>query len=112
MSVSYLVIYEGEPEEPKAFLDYYINHHLPIIWTWPNIRSVEVALRCESGDALANPTEIFMIARFTFDSLDDLHSALQSPERARAREDSHNFPPFKGTMRHQAVEVIDVPRNQ
>ena len=112
MSVAYLVIYEGSPENPDAFIDYYISHHLPIIWTWPQIRSIEVDLSTEESDALANPTDVFMIARFIFDTMDDLQAALASPERILAREDSYNFPPFQGKMSHQAVRIIDVPHNK
>ncbi len=108
MSVAYLVIYEGKPDDPDAFVDYYINHHLPIIWTWPKIRSVEVDLSAEGKDAMANPSDVFMIARFTFDTMADLNAALSSPERLLAREDSYNFPAFQGTISHQAVRVIDV----
>jgi uncharacterized protein (TIGR02118 family) len=107
---AYLVIYEGAPADRHAFLDYYINHHLPIIWTWPGVRKVEVALGAEGKDSLANPAGIFLIARFTFDNLQDLQAALQSEARQRAREDSKNFPTFHGTMRHQAVEIVNVPR--
>lgn len=110
MSVAYLVIYEGEPEDREAFLNYYIEKHLPIIWTWPHIRQIEVVLGVEGGDALAHPGNLFMIARFLFDNLDDLRAALQSPQRHRAREDSVNFPLFQGTMRHQAVRILDVPK--
>ena len=110
MSVAYLVIYEGEPEDRETFLDYYINHHLPIIWTWPHIQGIELDLRAEGGDPLANPSNIFMIVRFIFNTLEDLQTALRSPERYQARYDSHNFPRFIGAMKHQAVEVIDVPK--
>ncbi|MCI0575201.1 MAG: EthD family reductase [Chloroflexi bacterium] len=105
MSVAYLVIYEGEPQDREAFLRYYVEQHLPIIWTWPKIRRVEVELGVEAGDPLANPAGVFMIARFSFDSLEDLRAALQSPQRQHAREDSRHFPPFHGAMRHQAVGI-------
>ena len=110
MSAAYLVIYEGQPENREAFLHYYIEEHLPIIWTWPKVRQVEVAMGEEGGDALANPSGVFMIARFLFDNLEDLRAALQSPQRLHAREDSANFPPFQGNVYHQAVSIIDVPR--
>ncbi len=51
-----------------------------------------------------------MIARFTFDSLEDLRVAIGSQQRERARADMANFPPFKGAIRHQAAEVLEVPR--
>ena len=51
-----------------------------------------------------------MIARLTFDSIEDLRVAINSKERERARADMKNFPPFKGTVRRQAVEIMDMPR--
>ena len=110
MSVAYLVIYEGQPADREQFLRYYIDEHLPIIWMWPRIRRVEVDVRVSHKDALANPSGVFMIARFLFDNAEDLNAALQSPQRQLARDDRANFPTFYGTMRHQAVAVVDVPR--
>lgn len=99
MTAAYLVIYEGEPADDEAFLNYYLDVHVPIIWTWPRIRGVEVQRGRDGGD-------VFMIARFTFDSLKDVRMALASPGRQRAREDREHFPRFDGTIRHQAVEVV------
>lgn len=104
MSSAVLVIYDGKPEDPERFLRYYVDHHVPIVWTFPRIRQVEIE-RVVEGD-------IFMIARFLFDSPEDARAALQSPERERARADRANFPPFTGTVRHQIVEVIEVPHER
>jgi uncharacterized protein (TIGR02118 family) len=105
MSYAYLVIYEGKPEDAGEFLRYYIEKHVPIVWTFPRIRRVEIERGVEGGD-------IFMIARLTFDTLEDLLTAINSPERERARADMANFPPFKGAVRRQAVEILEVPREQ
>ena len=105
MSYAYLVIYEGKPDDVEEFLRYYIEHHLPIVWTFPKVRRVEVERGVDEGD-------IFMIGRFTFDTLEDLRTAIVSPERERARADMANFPPFKGTVRRQAVEIQEVPRGK
>ena len=102
MSFAYLVIYEVTPENPDQFLKYYIEKHLPIVWTFPNIRRVEVERGVDGGD-------FFMIARFTFDSLKDLRVAITSEERTRARADMQNFPEYTGRVRHQAVEIVEVP---
>ncbi|WP_432838725.1 EthD family reductase [Dactylosporangium sp. CA-092794] len=101
MTAAYLVIYEGRPQDPGAFLQYYIDTHVPIIWTWPSIRNVELELGDDGGD-------FFMIARFTFDSIQDLRAALTSPQREHARADREQFPPFHGTIRHQAVRIRQV----
>lgn len=103
MSYAYLVIYEGKPDNPEEFLRYYIEQHLPIVWTFPKVRRVEVERGAEEG-------EIFLIGRFTFDTLEELRAAVISPERSRARADMANFPSFKGTVRRQTVEIIEVPR--
>jgi uncharacterized protein (TIGR02118 family) len=103
MSYAYLVIYEGKPDNPEEFLRYYIERHLPIVWTFPKARRVEVERGADEGD-------IFLIGRITFDTLEDLRAALVSPEREQARADMANFPSFKGTVRRQAVELIEVPR--
>jgi uncharacterized protein (TIGR02118 family) len=102
MSAAVLVVYDGRPEDPERFLRYYVEHHVPIVWTFPGIRAVQVE-RTVVGD-------VFMIARFLFDSPEDARAALASPERARARADRDNFPRFDGTVRHQIVEVLDIPR--
>lgn len=103
VSYAYLVIYEGRPEDPEKFQQYYTQKHVPIVWTFPKIRRVELDRGVEGGD-------IFMIARLTFDTLEDLLAATLSPERERARADMANFPPFKGTVRRQTVEILEVPR--
>ena len=103
MSAAYLVIYEGQPDDPEAFLKYYVERHVPIVWTFPRIRRVEVQRGVDGGD-------FFMVTRLIFDSVEDLQVAIHSEERERAREDMKNFPPFKGVVRRQAVEILEVPR--
>ena len=105
MSYAYLVIYEGKPEKPDEFLRYYVEHHVPLVWAFPKIRRVEVERGVDEGD-------VFMAGRFTFDTLEDLRAAIVSPERERARADMANFPAFKGTVRRQAVEILEFPRGQ
>lgn len=102
MSAAYLVFYEGAADDPDEFWRYYLDVHVPIIWTWPRIRRVEVQRGADGGD-------FFMVARFTFDNLDDLRAALQSEGRELARQDRKKFPTFRGTIRHQAVEIFDLP---
>jgi uncharacterized protein (TIGR02118 family) len=101
MSAAVLVIYDGKPDDPERFLRYYLDVHLPLVWKFPKIRAVAVD-RVVEGD-------IFMIARFLFDTPQDAHAALNSPERAIARADRDKFPPFQGVVRHQIVEIIESP---
>lgn len=105
MSAAYLVIYEGRPEDPEAFLNYYVEKHVPLVWAFPRIRRVEIQRGVDDGD-------FFLITRLTFDSIGDLRAAITSKERERAREDMKNFPPFRGTVRRQAVEVLEMVRER
>ena len=52
MSVAYLVIYEGQPEDPEAFLRYYVEKHVPLLWAFPGIRGVEVQRGVDGGGLL------------------------------------------------------------
>lgn len=97
MSASYLILYEGVPEDPEAFFAYYVTHHVPLVWRFPGIRTVEVMRGAGEGD-------FFMITRLQFDSLDALRAGVSSPEREAARADMANFPPFAGTVRWQIAE--------
>ncbi len=104
MSHVYMVMYEGKPDDPEAFLAYYLGHHIPIVRTFPKIRKVEVQRGVDEGD-------FFMITRLTFDTLEALQAALASPERERARADMASFPTFKGNIRRQVFEVLE-PRQR
>ena len=101
MSYAYLVIYEVQPEDPAAFLRYYVEKHLPIVWTFPKIRRIQIERGVDAGD-------FFMIARFTFDTLEDLRTAITSKAREHARADMKNFPTYAGHVRRQAVEILEV----
>ncbi len=102
MSAANLVNYEGQPENADEFLSYYMEQHLPIVWTFPKIRGIEVQRGVDEGD-------FFMITRLTFDTIEDLRGAINSEQRESARADMKNFPPFNGTVRRQAVEIMEIP---
>ena len=100
MPAAILVVYDGRPDDPEQFLRYYLDVHLPLVWKFPKIRAIQIE-RVVDGD-------MFMIARFLFDTPEDAKAALTSPERAVARADRDKFPPFKGTTRHQIIDVIEI----
>jgi uncharacterized protein (TIGR02118 family) len=103
MSVAFLVIYEGQPEDPEVFLRYYVEKHVPLVWKFPKIRRIEIDRGVDGGD-------FFMITRLTFDTIEDLRVAIHSKEREHARADMKKFPPFNGIVRRQAMEIMDMPR--
>ena len=49
-----------------------------------------------------------LLAQMTFDSAAALDTALASEARARARADFQNFPPFEGSVTHQAMAARKV----
>jgi uncharacterized protein (TIGR02118 family) len=100
MPAAVLVVYDGRPDDPERFLRYYLEIHVPLVWKFPRVRAIQIE-RVVDGD-------IFMIARFLFDTAEDARAALASPERAVARVDRDKFPAFRGTIRHQIVEVIEM----
>lgn len=53
-------------------------------------------------DRGADSADFFMIARLTFDTIEDLRAAIASKQREPARADMNNLGPFKGTVRRQA----------
>jgi uncharacterized protein (TIGR02118 family) len=97
--VKFCVIYQGRPHDPEQFDRYYWNTHLPIIARWPKIRRIAVS-RCRQLNE-----EIYMMAEFFFDTIEDLEHAIASPERKEAAEDRFNFPAFYGSIRHQILEM-------
>jgi uncharacterized protein (TIGR02118 family) len=109
MTVSYLVRYEGTAADPERFHAHYAITHAGILRDLPGIRSLVLHRPVEWNDPFpVRPDRAHLIAQMIFDTAADLDRALASHARARAREDFANFPPFEGTVRHQALrqEVI------
>jgi uncharacterized protein (TIGR02118 family) len=109
MAVSYLVRYEGTPEDPERFHGYYATTHARILQGMPGIRSLILHRPIAWNDPFpVQAGAVQLLAQMVFGSSADLDRALASEARLRAREDFANFPPFTGTVRHQALrqEVI------
>lgn len=109
MTVSYLVRYEGSPRDPERFRTYYATAHAAILRDMPDIRSLVLHRPVPWNDPFpVQAGDVHLLAQMIFDSPADLDRALASEARARARADFANFPPFEGTVRHQALlqEVI------
>ena len=110
MTVSYFVFYRGRAEDPRAFLDHYKSRHVPILKNFPGIKAVKLHTPTEAVDSHAvEPGGFALVAELVFDSMEDMTHALESPERARARADFKDFPPFHGDVWHQelATERVD-----
>jgi uncharacterized protein (TIGR02118 family) len=104
MSVSYFVRYEGRAPNLEAFLSYYRQHHVPILGSMPGLERIVLHAPVESRDPFPVTPDCFLfIVQMIFGSREDLDRALESGARALAREDARNFPPFEGTVYHQAA---------
>ena len=104
VSVSYFVRYEGEAESPEAFLAYYRDRHAPILARLPGVKRIVLHTPAVWQDPFpVKPDRFALLAQMIFDSEEDLNRALRSEARASARDDFGNFPPFHGSVRHQAV---------
>jgi uncharacterized protein (TIGR02118 family) len=104
MSVSYFVRYDVSTPDLPHFLDYYRRHHVPILSRWPGMRRVVLHTATEWSDTFrVNRGAAVLLAQLEFDSAADLQAALASPGRAEARRDFESFPPFEGTVTHQAM---------
>jgi len=109
VSVSYFVRYEAQAADFKAFVDYYRGHHVPLLARMPGIRRIVLHTPVEFHDPFpVKPDRFMLIAQMVFDSGEALERALESRERAMAREDFSRFPPFEGTVCHQAAVSEEV----
>jgi uncharacterized protein (TIGR02118 family) len=106
MTVSYFVRYQGQPNDPKAFLDYYRRTHAGFMQAFPRVRSAILHHPIAWNDPVpVKPDARFMLAQVLFDDAASLNAALQSEARQRSRADFKNMPPFAGEITHQACEA-------
>ncbi|WP_127523420.1 EthD family reductase [Mesorhizobium sp. Z1-4] len=106
MTVSYFVIYRGSSADQHQFIAHYESVHVPILLTLPGIVGVTVHNPVTWHDSKpVNASRFALIAQLEFLSREALCDALQSEQRAHAREDMEaNFPAFEGVVWHQAVQ--------
>jgi len=82
-----LVLY-GIPADPAAFDHHYREKHIPIANKIPGLRSYTI----NDGPVNAlSGTAPYLIATLEFDSMDDVNTALTSPEGQAAAADLPNF---------------------
>lgn len=107
--VSYFISYRGSTRHPEAFLDHYAGKHARLLTEFPGIRALVLHTPVGWNDPFpVNPGGRLLLAQMTFDSAAALDAALASEARARARVDFQDFPPFDGTVTHQAMAAHQV----
>ena len=104
MTVSYFVRYSGAHQDDVSFLARYRDVHVPVLLEFPAIRSVVLRTPLTVADRFSvSPAGTHLLAEMRFDDQGDLQAALESPARARAREDFTRMPTFHGTIVHEAL---------
>ncbi|MGX8903726.1 EthD family reductase [Streptomyces netropsis] len=95
-----LVLY-SEPADPDHFRDYYVNHHLPLVKTWPG----PLAWRY-SFDVAATEGEAPYFAVFEADFADAaaMAAALASPHGQRVAADVVNYATGGWVVIHYPVQ--------
>ncbi len=107
--VSYFVSYKGHALDADAFVRAYRERHARILAHFPGLESLVLHTPVDALDPFpVNPGGRFLLAQMRFESAAALQKALNSPARARAREDFANFPPYEGTVSHQAMRAEKV----
>ena len=100
-SCTFLVSYEGEAEDPNAWLSHYLDRHPPLMAQLPGIRAIEIYTRVDYRSALPAPRAHAMQRnKVVFDDADALAHALASPVRLLMRSDFDALPPFSGATPH------------
>jgi len=113
MSVSYFVRYDIRSRDLPAFLSYYRDQHVRVLSSWPGLRRVLLHTAAEWTDpSPVNRGTSVLLAQMEFDSVESLNRALASPQRAEARRDFERFPPFEGTVTHQAMQTVEARRSR
>lgn len=79
----------GHPQDPDEFEDYYANVHAPKVGKIPNLSRFDRAKIVATPDG-SRPSH-YRIADLWFESMDQLQSALGSPEGQAAAGDLQNF---------------------
>ncbi|MEW9586202.1 ethyl tert-butyl ether degradation protein EthD [Paraburkholderia sp. DGU8] len=98
---SYLVAYEGAPQDYDAWLGHYLTAHVPLMGRLPEIRELEIYTRLDSLSALPARRE-FAVQRnkVVFDDAEALTRALNSAIRHEMRRDFEVSAPFDGHNVH------------
>jgi uncharacterized protein (TIGR02118 family) len=111
MSVSYFVRYDITAVDAQRFVDRYREVHLPLLARWPGIRRVMLHTPLDWHDPFTvNRGRTVLLAQLEFESVESMEAALQSEARAAAREDFKRFPPYEGSVVHQAMAQEEVFR--
>jgi uncharacterized protein (TIGR02118 family) len=113
MSVSYFVRYDITTRDVEAFVEYYRTKHVAVLSTWRGLKRVVLHTPVQWKDpSPVHRGRSVLLAQLEFESVEALNEALASRERAAARRDFERFPPFEGSVTHQAMASDEAWRRQ
>jgi uncharacterized protein (TIGR02118 family) len=84
-----LIVLFGHPNDASAFEDHWANHHVPLVQKISNVRHVEAAKVVGTPDGSEPPYH--RVAELSFDSAEEMQSAMGSAEGQEAVGDFQNF---------------------
>ena len=79
----------GQPEDQKAFDDYYFNKHLVLVRSVPNVLRIEVSKVVDITGSL--DLSFYVVAEIWYEDAEAFAAASASPEGAAAAADVPNF---------------------
>jgi uncharacterized protein (TIGR02118 family) len=111
MSVSYFVRYDITAVDAERFVERYRELHVPLLERWPGIRRVLLHTPLDWHDPFAiTRGRTVLLAQLEFESVAAMEAALRSAGRAAARDDFKKFPPYEGSVVHQAMAQEELYR--
>jgi uncharacterized protein (TIGR02118 family) len=97
-----VVVLYGQPSDPAAFEEHYANTHQPLVDRIPRLQ------RFEAGRIVGTPEggdpPFYRIAELSFDSPEDLQSAMGSEEGQATAGDIPNFASGGATILIQQMD--------
>jgi len=110
--LSVVVRYHRPAVSEKAFTDFYIANHPPVLARLPRVRNVLCYLPIRWVNNTGIPTSDCMIGNeAVFDNVDDLNAAMASDIGPELAEDFRRFPPFSGPSSHVVTRRSCLIRN-
>ncbi len=88
MSAKVIALYNS-PQDPQAFDKYFFERHVPLAKTFNGLPRHEVSAGIVTDMTGASPYHL--VATLAFNSMQDIQSALASPEGAATAGDLGNF---------------------
>ena len=101
------------PENRKAFDDYVLNVHLPLVATWPRLKGLRL-LKNNLQPYLGEKPQYYQCFQLAYDSQEDLDASLASEERDETKRISIADRPrfrdlFEGEVLHMVYAISSFP---